>query len=701
MYQLYTNQTDAGNEIVKAFETHNYVSLNAEMQSGKTGCSMYGAFELLFKKYLEEKNKDFKIFVISGASETLLKTQWKDSLKSYVGSKVFNRKIRKFIKSLPYIRKLSSELEGDDVSYIIDGKQRTFLEVCKNVEVFFNADLREETNLEKLRKNCVIIWDESHYGSSEKQTLHKTFSGADMMAIVQCKSSEAMKESNRYVLSVSATKSSEKSCEVYKNDKSNVWKSVTMVPGVGYRGISYFHENGLIKKSVKIKKFRDGPINPAFTKIVDQYRGKNKYMIIRVSDHHSSCLKAYCDDTGVEYHEYTGPTRKKMDNKFETPLFETEPAKFTIIRIAGLLRMGRELPKQHICAVYESSGKNHDTVAQGLLGRMCGYHTETIDIYIPEIHFRSNGFINEYIEMVNNGHQIGLGNTKHVKGNKLTGDRDGFTVPQIIKVNDRFIDDSDDSNIFDVHRGVSEISLSDDELKDLILLNIDNSRYSDEEWVEIEYMLNSDENNIVIREKHTSNHLIKLNKQIDENIRFESLDFKNKGIILFQMNESTVGTQFEKGDLVVIFRHESFKKGRVQQRTDKKDVFHTKVNVTDTKEDHQSNNIEEQLGGGQYLKLSRETYHNPQELYDSINEAIQNSCDPTKRLKCGRQLTTNGYSNKQVIRLSGMRYTSDTIKYIKIKLDETNKQYNVNVRFEKNYYSLKGTNDIRFNKISW
>ena len=77
---FHSNQINAGNEIIKQFKKFNLCHLQAQMQSGKTGASLYTAFNLV-------QNKKFDTFhVLSGISDLDLKNQWIEKIKSHFDS---------------------------------------------------------------------------------------------------------------------------------------------------------------------------------------------------------------------------------------------------------------------------------------------------------------------------------------------------------------------------------------------------------------------------------------------------------------------------------------------------------------------------------------------------------------------------------------------------------------------------------------
>lgn len=86
--------------------------------------------------------------------------------------------------------------------------------------------------------------------------------------------------------------------------------------------------------------------------------------------------------------------------------------------------MGKELDKQYVSGVYESTRvPNHNTLLQGLFGRCCGYHSFLPKIYLP--YQQLNGeddptkgqcnAIHEYLAIVDSEFQIAMSKTQHVR----------------------------------------------------------------------------------------------------------------------------------------------------------------------------------------------------------------------------------------------------------------------------------------------
>ena len=111
--------------------------------------------------------------------------------------------------------------------------------------------------------------------------------------------------------------------------------------------------------------------------------------------------------------------------------------------------MGDELPKENICAVFESSSEiKTDTALQGLLGRCCGYHKKDIDIFVPP-KFINTG-LKEYIESIENSGATGLSNCMNVGMRKKESKRGKLGFP-----------------IVPIHMTSSEVGLTESDIKQI------------------------------------------------------------------------------------------------------------------------------------------------------------------------------------------------------------------------------------------
>ena len=362
---FHDNQVETAMKILES--TTRYNVLSAQMQSGKTGTALYYAFQMLKVVRCQ------RIIIMTGNRDTALKKQWMDNVDSH----------------LEEFAPMSKD----------------FNEMKKKVSVYFGQDLEKVDSAEI--EDIIIIWDESHYGQTKDQTLFNFFSRMGIYSSIKGQSA-SLEEKNIFILSVSATPVAEISSIHY--DETPQDKTIFQLPaGDGYRGMREYHSTGLIKLAPRVL-----PDNkPKLTRWFSQYIGRNKYMVIRAQNskkvNSESILREVCEELGVPYFLYDGEHKDILEK------FDIAPESFTVIHIKGMLRMGKELPKDHICALAETAQEiNTDTCLQGLPGRGCGYHAEDIDIYVPKC-FLETG-LREYINFLEHG--TGLSKCMMIKGKR-------------------------------------------------------------------------------------------------------------------------------------------------------------------------------------------------------------------------------------------------------------------------------------------
>jgi hypothetical protein len=362
---FHSNQVETARNILES--TTRYNVLSAQMQSGKTGTSLYYAFQML------KMGKCQRTIIMTGSRDTALREQWEENVESH---------LEEFAPTTKEFRAMS-----------------------KKVSVYFGQDLEKVDSAEIA--DSVIIWDESHYGQTKDQTLFTFFSRMGIYTAIKGQN-ESLDEKNIFILSVSATPAAEISSIHY--DETPQDKTIFQLPaGEGYKGMREYHSANLIKLAPRVL-----PDNkPKLARWISQYIGRNKYMVIRAQNskkvNSEAILREVCEELGIPYFIYDGEHKDILGK------FDTAPEQFTLIHIKGMLRMGKELPKAHICALAETAQEiNTDTCLQGLPGRGCGYHSEDIDIYVPRC-FLKTGLI-EYINFLEHG--TGLSKCMMIKGKR-------------------------------------------------------------------------------------------------------------------------------------------------------------------------------------------------------------------------------------------------------------------------------------------
>ena len=270
--KFHPSQQKGAKEILEYYSKFRYVMLAAQMQCGKTGVSMFVAFYMLMRKQVK------KVFIISGTSETDLRQQWESNVVTHA-----YEFWREHVVDNPEPK--TCECGEDPVAFYCqdcekgycldcDGTSHTKGTRCqhtripidhhlnskvssegfrdaghltKKFEVIWRQDLMKEIG--KFDEDYLIIWDESHFATTQKQTLHKFFDAIGIFPDIQG-DTRCLERKNSYLLSMSATRCSEQSRMAGANSDGPVknWKMVVMTPGDNYRGVCEMVEQKLVKE---------------------------------------------------------------------------------------------------------------------------------------------------------------------------------------------------------------------------------------------------------------------------------------------------------------------------------------------------------------------------------------------------------------------------------------------------------------------
>jgi len=366
MATVHTNQKVCGDEILAAYETNTifHVLLLSQMQMGKSGTYWYVIFTALFNTNLVDN-----VIVMSGNREKDLYNQVKEDKDAYTDW---------FFKQ-DNVKKTLSDYE------IKNMKEK----VKTNVKIIWGANLSGKRNpCELVKNNTLIVWDESHYAQSERNSPDLFFKNNGLSHLIDGTISlDEIKLRNIRLLNVSATPFSELIMNAEKNKMSTYHKVIRLIPQNTYCGIQKYMERGLIHSSVIINTDNKELIKDTVT----LYKNPEnpKYMIVRVNNNKGALkvMKEICKELNIVCKRYNSKIVEiDLEDMNDKPMFDT------MIVISGMLRMGKVVPKEHISMVYESTTKKSvrkiDTGLQGLLGRVCGYsqlkNGFDINIYVEE-----------------------------------------------------------------------------------------------------------------------------------------------------------------------------------------------------------------------------------------------------------------------------------------------------------------------------
>lgn len=278
-------------------------------------------------------------------------------------------------KTTTYLSVASNMLFYNMVKEIIifSGNRETELRIQTQERAFNKCTVVWGTQLHHFKPNNnkkLYIWDESHYGQTKNQQVHKFLSKCNLNA-------NNNEQNNNYLLSVSATPFS----ELYNiNPKYVIWSVYNS---------QYWSVKHMLNK--QIVGYDDIEL------LIKEIKLENKYSIIRYSPKYN--IKSILEKYNINYILYDQTHNINLDI-----ILQNKPKKHTSILIKGKLQMGKTIQnKTNIQFCIETSQhKKTDALLQGFIGRFCGYNTnKNTIIYIPN-NIINNGELNKYIDMFEN-----------------------------------------------------------------------------------------------------------------------------------------------------------------------------------------------------------------------------------------------------------------------------------------------------------
>ena len=316
-------------EILVQFQEKAWGMLLAQMQTGKTNTFLLTACEMLRTGKVE------RVIIFSGNQETDLRDQLNEKKKD------IKKTYRKFLRDQ---RGVTAD-EADEGDNIVD-----------KITIHFGQDLKQCNT----QTNTFYIWEESHYGQSQKQQV-------DMFLRRMGIQATGVLPEGCFFLSVSATPFSELSDLFHMSQAKFV---VRLIPSDEYLSVKKMMENGQIRNMKDPVKELATILRPV----------KDGYVLIRASETHQAKLSSIAIAAGFEV------VQCDMTHKFDLNTVLRCPAKKTVIFLKGMCRMGKQVVKTHVRLVMETSSGKTDTLLQSLLGRMCGYNSRSdILIYVKNL----------------------------------------------------------------------------------------------------------------------------------------------------------------------------------------------------------------------------------------------------------------------------------------------------------------------------
>lgn len=333
------NQREAASEVEMYFrDGQRHVILTAQMQSGKTG-----TFHNLIHRMLSSELAKRSV-LLCGMSDTRLYEQARDDALEY---------------NEPLV-----------------DSGRLVVRYLQHFKTF---------NLPRTTRDILLILDESDRDSKVGSKLDHLLARA---GIPINGNSDILEERNIYIVSVSATPFAEYSDVVHKN--SNIKPIVHLRPGAEYTGIKNNIEHGNI---LPIFNIRENPRE--FKAIIEgETETSPKYSILRYDTRSYSFEMferlASENNWGLfvvrgNFDSHPDENRYRLDDM--NAILSTQPQRPTLILIHGTFRAGIVLSdKRYIRMVWENSkNPKTDTIVQGLVGRVCGYHNNShIKTFVSE-----------------------------------------------------------------------------------------------------------------------------------------------------------------------------------------------------------------------------------------------------------------------------------------------------------------------------
>lgn len=351
---VFDNQIETAKTIIYNFyiRENRWCLLFAEMQSGKSGTFFSVPFiisrnqALINTLGIEMTDNDINVYLLTGMNEKELIDQFETDISNFTGMD-----IKKNILHNSEMNKFLSKPKND---WLLD-----------DVHI-----------INKMKKNSLILIDESHYGSDKNQVLNKFLT--KILEINPNGDNAELVKNNIYVVSVSATPMAE---FVSANISEFKKKIVPLKNSDTYCGIVDMFNKGKIHKSYDLK---DNKSIDMFLDRVDEISNIG-YIIVRCTSKQQNSIKNRIGERGLDYTIINYDQYEKsriLNNMGINDILQQIPKKKTIIFLKGLLRAGKRVDTRNVLMMHDTANSNVDTTVQSLLGRCCGYGKNTnIEIY--------------------------------------------------------------------------------------------------------------------------------------------------------------------------------------------------------------------------------------------------------------------------------------------------------------------------------
>lgn len=358
-YYVFDNQIETAKDIIYNFYINRdrWCLLFAEMQSGKSGTFFSIPYIISRNKLLIDKlgidmwGNEINVYLLTGMNEKELISQFETDISSFTGMD-----IKKNI------------LHNSEMQKFLNRPENSWLPSDRMV-------------IDRMRKNSLILIDESHYGSDKNQVLDKFLK--NIVCINPNGDNEPLIKNNIYVVSISATPMAE-----FLNANISEFKKkiVPLKNSKGYFGIVDMFDNNKVFHSYDLKS------NLSVDKFIDTILSikKNGYVLVRCTKKQQIAIETRIIQRNISKLSMIDYFRNSknliLDNQGINDIIEQPPINKTLIFLRGLLRAGKRLNTENIIMMHDTSESKVDTAVQSLLGRCCGYNKNNdILIYCDRI----------------------------------------------------------------------------------------------------------------------------------------------------------------------------------------------------------------------------------------------------------------------------------------------------------------------------
>jgi hypothetical protein len=247
--------------------------------------------------------------------------------------------------------------------------------------IFHRNQLHHFAKKVKHLLNVLIIIDENQIAFKERQTIHNTFVAAEIMELSDLKrkhvrvvhftatpnnTTDFMESSFSTVVKMKQDTSYVSAFDLLDQNRIHEYKDLCgAIPEEDYSKLSWKHPTEYDVDPLVFDRIRE--IKPFLTE-------QPKYHIIRTSH---SC---YHDLTILNFRQVFPDAEFLSETDFDVILDQVllvKPKKHTFLFIKEKLRCAKTLQKDYLGVLYERYTKKPkmDTILQGLVGRLTGYHT--------------------------------------------------------------------------------------------------------------------------------------------------------------------------------------------------------------------------------------------------------------------------------------------------------------------------------------